>query len=195
MCWPASFPVISTVCRVARWIGVLEDLLPAWGIFYFRAWIHHYPHWRLERWATHAVADLYRKSGSDGQGHVPLLQTHLAPDPTEGETPTWIIFPVKSINIACNHWHSPFPRHRVCSSALLSTDTCFELRSSISILETMITSEAFRNTGFIPNNASDQSSQWPRTLASTQKELLRFSWAWPVLVISFYWTLRTPPSC
>lgn len=128
MCWPASFPVSSTVWRVAGWIGVLEDLLLAWGIFIIlgRGSITTL----TDVWssgATHAVADLYRKSGSDGQGHVPLLQTHLAPDPTEGETPTWIIFPVKSINIACNRWHSPFPPSS--RLARLSTDTRFELRA------------------------------------------------------------------
>lgn len=74
----------------------------------------------LHCWATHTVADLYKKSGSDGRGRILLLQVHLAPDPTEGEALTWIIFRQKSINIVCNtdillflavgfgtslHWH------------------------------------------------------------------------------------------
>lgn len=128
MCWPASFPVSSTVWRVAGWIGVLEDLLLAWGIFIILG--HGSITTLTDVWssgATHAVADLYRKSGSDGQGHVPLLQTHLAPDPTEGETPTWIIFPVKSINIACNRWHSPFPRHRLWHGSPLTRALSCEL--------------------------------------------------------------------
>lgn len=183
MCWSAGFPVISTVrpdesgsSRACCWReeyfivarGSITTLADVWSCEPHVLWLTF----------TEKVALMCRVRVR------PNPKPHLAPDPTEGETPTWI-FPLKSINIACNRWHSP----------LLSTDTRFELRTSISILETMITSEAVRNAGFIPNNASDQSSQWPRALAPTQKELLRFSRAWPVLVISFYWTLRTPPSC
>lgn len=114
MCWPASFPVISQSGEWPDESGSSRDC--CWREEYFilgRGSITTL----TDIWsdgATHAVADLYRKSGSDGQGHVPLLQTHLAPDPT------WIIFPVKSINIACNRWHSPIPRHRVWHGAPLT---------------------------------------------------------------------------
>lgn len=53
------------------------------------------------------------KSGSDGQGHMLLLKVYLAPDPTEEEALTWIIFWQKPINIVCNHWHSLFACRRV----------------------------------------------------------------------------------
>lgn len=88
-----------------------------WILFW--EWIHHSLFTALSNcWATHTVADLYWKSGSDGQGHTLLLKVYLAPDPTEGETFTWIIFWQKSRNILFNillflvvkfgtslHWH------------------------------------------------------------------------------------------
>lgn len=98
-------------------------------------WIHHPIYtafWNC--WATHTVADLYRKSGSDGQGWTLLLQVYQAPDPTEGEALTWIID--RQVNKYCLQPRI-FSFSLSSGSSLLSTDTYFRLRFSVSILETI----------------------------------------------------------
>lgn len=132
-----------------------------------------YLHCRVEL-LSHTYCDwpLQKKSGSDGQGHMLSLKVYLAPDPTEGEALTWIIFWQKPINIVCNHWHSLFPCRRVRHFSPLTCTLGHDL--PFLFWKQWIESEAFRNMALISNNTSDQSSQWPRALAPTQKELFRF---------------------